>query len=337
MAVIAEPTTSAASTQTRAAHPVLRLLAWRVPLGLLSLIVIAVFTYLATRVLPGDAATAVLGQSATPERLAQLRDELGLNGSVLSGLWHWLTAFIHGDFGKSLLTNLPVQQTVGPKLANSAALVLLVAVASTLLGVVGGVIVANRRDSVIDHVSSVAALVAAALPEFVVGVFVILLLASGPLRLFPAVSILAPNELIWHQPAKLVLPAITLVIVVTPYMFRMVRAVMIESLDSDYIDLARMKGVSTSRMLFRHALPNVVPPAAQVFGLNLLYLAGGIVVVETVFQYPGIGLTLVQAITGRDIPVIQFLVMILATFYVVLNIATDVAVLLFTPRRRAPR
>ena len=139
------------------------------------------------------------------------------------------------------------------------------------------------------------------------------------------------------EPAKLVLPCLTLIIVVTPYMFRMVRAVVIESLDSDYIDLARMKGVSTQRLLFRHALPNVVPPAAQVFGLNLLYLAGGIVVVETVFQFPGIGLTLVQAINNRDIPVIQFLVLILAAFYVVLNIATDVAVLMFTPRRRAPR
>lgn len=331
----APPATAAA--ETTAPNPVLKLLTWRLPLGLVSLAAIAIFTYLATRVLPGDAASAVLGQSATPERLAQLRQELGLDLPIVEGLWQWMAAFTQGDFGNSLLTGLPVEQTVGPKLVNSATLVLLVAVASLILGVVGGIIAANNRDRMIDHVSSVAALVAAALPEFVVGVFVILVFAAGPLQLFPAVSIIPPDQYILTEPAKLVLPCLTLIIVVTPYMFRMVRAVVIESLDSDYIDLARMKGVSTQRLLFRHALPNVVPPAAQVFGLNLLYLAGGIVVVETVFQFPGIGLTLVQAINNRDIPVIQFLVLILAAFYVVLNIVTDVAVLMFTPRRRAPR
>lgn len=332
-----ETLTSPGSALRRAPNPVLKLLAWRIPLGLLSLVAIAVFTYLATRVLPGDAASAVLGQSATPERLAQLRQELGLDLPIADGLWQWMSDVIRGDFGNSLLTGLPVEQTVGTKLVNSATLVVIVAVASLILGVVGGIIAANSRDRMIDHVSSVLALVAAALPEFVVGVFVILLFAAGPLKMFPAVSIIPPDQYIWSEPVKLALPSLTLIIVVTPYMFRMVRAVVIESLDSDYIDLARMKGVSTQRLLFRHALPNVVPPAAQVFGLNLLYLAGGIVVVETVFQFPGIGLTLVQAITNRDIPVIQFLVLILAAFYVVLNIATDVAVLMFTPRRRAPR
>jgi peptide/nickel transport system permease protein len=330
-------TVTSDDSPNRSMGPVASMLAWRIPLGIISIFVIAIITYLATRVLPGDAATAVLGQSATPGRLAQLRHQLGLDRPFFEGLGGWLGGALHGDFGRSLLTNAPVQQMVLPRLANSLILVATVAIVSGILGVASGLWAADRRDGWFDTVTSALALIAAALPEFVVAVFVILLLSVGGLHLFPAVSLLEPGELITSEPAKLVLPVITLTIVVTPYMFRMVRAAVIEALDSDYADQARLKGVTTPRLLLGHAFPNAIPPVVQVFGLNLLYLAGGIVIVETVFQFPGIGLTLVQAITGRDIPVIQFIVLILALFYVVLNTLTDVTVLLFTPRRRAPR
>jgi peptide/nickel transport system permease protein len=154
---------------------------------------------------------------------------------------------------------------------------------------------------------------------------------------FPAVSILPEGEQIWDEPNKLVLPVVALVIVVTPSVFRMFRASLIEAMSSDYVEVATLKGASTSRLLFGHALPNSLAATIQVVGLNLLYLAGGIALVETVFQYPGIGLSLVAAITDRDVPVIQFLVVLLAIAYVFLNVATDVAVLLVTPRRRLPR
>jgi peptide/nickel transport system permease protein len=224
-----------------------------------------------------------------------------------------------------------------PHLVNSAVLVAVVAVISTLLGVIAGVVAAWRRDGLFDDVTSVLSLVVSALPEFVVGVFVVFIFSVGLFEWFPAVSILPPEQRIWDQPEKLVLPALTLIIVTMPYMFRMVRAATIEALNSDYAEVAELKGASPMRLLFRHALPNAVAPAVQVFGLNLLYLAGGIVLVETVFQYPGIGLTLVEAVRVRDVNVLQFIVVLLAVFYVTLNILTDLVVLLATPRRRAPR
>ncbi len=321
----------------RRAHPVRNLLIWRVPLGVLSVLLVGIVTYLATRVLPGDAAQAVLGQYATPKALAALRAELGTDQGVLPGLVSWFRDFVTGQFGNSLATRQSVLETVLPRLENSIALVVIVALISTVVGVVFGVLAAHRRDRWFDDTTSVLALIASALPEFVVGVVVIFVFSVGWLNWFPAVSIIPPTERIWDEPAKLVLPALTLVIVTTPYMFRMVRAAMIESLTSDYAEVAQLKGASAGRLLFRHALPNAIAPAVQVFGLNLLYLAGGIVLVETVFQYPGIGLTLANAVRTRDVPVLQFIVVLLAIFYVALNILTDVLVLLSTPRRRAPR
>jgi peptide/nickel transport system permease protein len=321
----------------RAARPVRDLLLWRVPLGLLSVILVGVLTYVATRLLPGDAAAAVLGQYATPESLATLRAELGLDQSLVPGLFSWFGDFVTGHYGDSLSTRGPVTDLVLPRLQNSAVLVVVVALLSTLVGIVAGVVAAHRRDGKFDDTASALALVVSALPEFVVGVFVIFIFSLGVFSWFPAVSIISPEERIWDQPTKLVLPALTLVIVTMPYMFRMVRAAMIEALTSDYAEVAQLKGASTRRLLFGHALPNAIAPAIQVFGLNLLYLAGGIVLVETVFQYPGIGLALASAVQNRDVPVLQFIVVLLAILYVTLNIFTDLLVLLSTPRRRAPR
>lgn len=325
------------SPRRRARSPVRALLALQVPLGFLSVLLVAVMTYLATQVLPGDAATAILGQSATPERLALVRQQLGLDKPLIGGLWDWLSGLVGGDFGVSLVQGRPPDEIILPRLANSVALVITVAIASTLLGALAGVVAARFRDRWFDDVTSVIALAASALPEFVVGILVVFVMAVGIFHWLPAVSLIPPDQRIWDQPDKLVLPALTLVIVATPYMFRMVRAATIEALQSDYAEVAELKGVSQARLLFRHALPNALAPAVQVFGLNVLYLAGGIVTVETVFQYPGIGLSLVSAIQSRDVPVIQFLVVLLAIAYVALNIMTDVLVLLSTPRRRAPR
>jgi peptide/nickel transport system permease protein len=333
----ADATQVGAAPTVRSRRPIVRLLALRIPLGILSVFLVSAIVYLATVILPGDAARAILGQSATPARLAALRHQLGLDHPALQSYWDWLTNFLSGHYGNSLASQVPVTTIVKPAILNSAVLVLVTSVVSTILGVVSGVTAAHRKDTVVDHVGSVLALVANAIPEFVVGVFTVIVFSVGVFQWFPAVSILPPGEHIWDQPEKLVLPTLTLVIVVTPYMFRMVRASVIEALRSDYAEVAELKGVSNTRLLYLHALPNAMPPAVQVFGLNLLYLAGGIVLVETVFQYPGVGLTLVNAISDRDVPVIQFLVVLLATFYVFLNIATDAVVLLLTPRRRVSR
>jgi peptide/nickel transport system permease protein len=299
-------------------------------------VVIAVIVYFATMVLPGDAAQAILGKEATPERLQQLREQLGLDRPVTERFGDWAWGFVRGDFGDSLTTQQPVWDLVGPRLANSVVLVAVAAAISAVLGVVLGGLAATRRDKVSDHALSVTALVASALPEYIVGIFVVSLLAIQ-FRVFPAISVLPPDTHIWQEPDKLVLPVLTLVIVCVPYILRMTRASILEALDSDYAEVARLKGVGSRRLLFRHALPNAVAPTLQVIGLTLIYLAGGIVLVETVFQFPGIGMSLVDAISNRDVPVLQFLVILLSGFIVLLNIVTDVAVLLVTPRRRLPR
>lgn len=317
-------------------HPIRSLLLTRLFWGVLTVLAVAIIVYAATLVLPGDAAQAILGKQATPERLALVRSQLGLDRSAWSGFVGWFTGIFRGDLGTSLSTGQPVTQLLGSAVLNSATLVFVTAVVSTVIGITLGALTASRRNGVLDHVVSVVSLVASALPEYIVGVFVALILAVN-LRAFPAISVLPPGEHIWDQPSKLILPVLTLTIVCVPYILRMCRGSVIEALDSDYAEVARLKGVSRHRLLYRHALPNALAPAVQVVALSLIYLAGGIVLVETVFQYPGIGLALLNAITARDVPVIQAIVLLLSTFYVVLNILADVVVLLVTPRRRLPR
>jgi peptide/nickel transport system permease protein len=321
----------------RDAHPIRTMVVRRALLGVVTMVMIAVIVYAATLILPGDAATSILGQSATPQRVAQLRHQLNLDEPALTRFWHWASHAIRGDFGDSLALHGSVTSLAADRFGNSAILVALSALISTIVGVVMGMFAAFRRDGIFDTAASVAALVASALPEFVVAIFVVIVFATNVFSWFPAVSLIPPGTTVLEQPSKLVLPVLTLVIVVTPYVFRMARGAMIEVLDSDYVEFARLKGASPARIALRHALPNALAPVIQVVGLNLLYLAGGIVLVETIFNYPGIGLMLVNAIGGRDVPVIQFLVLALALFYVVLNIVTDVAVLLVTPRKRYPR
>jgi peptide/nickel transport system permease protein len=206
-----------------------------------------------------------------------------------------------------------------------------------VLGVACGAIAALRKDGWFDHVTSVGALAVTALPEFVVAIVLVILFSTVVLHVLPAVSIVPPGSHPWDQPESLILPVATLVIVIVPYILRMMRAAMIEALESEYVEMARLKGLSTSRVVIVHAMPNAIAPTIQVIGLNFLYLAGGIVIVEYVFNYPGVGQGLVDAVSVRDIPVIQFIVLVLAAFYVFMNIATDVIALLATPRRRLAR
>jgi peptide/nickel transport system permease protein len=345
-----DPTPSARERFSRALadRPITAMIIRRALLGVLTIVMIAIIVYAATTVIPGDAATAILGHTASPGRIEKLRLELGLDEPVVTRFWNWATNAIQLDFGNSLsggvastqrggATSTPVTSLVGERIGNSIVLVAVTALISTILGLITGVYAAYRRDGFFDTVGSVISLIASALPEFVVAIFCVLLFATSVFTWFPAISVLEPGVSILSEPEKLVLPVLALVIVVTPYMFRMTRGAMIEALDSDYVEFARMKGVSTARIAFRHALPNALPPIIQVVGLNLLFLAGGIVLVEAIFTYPGIGLLLVESINGRDVPVIQYIVILLAVFYVVLNIVTDVCVLLVTPRRRYPR
>jgi peptide/nickel transport system permease protein len=318
-------------------HPIRDLLIKRSLIGILTLVLVSILVFAATQTLPGNAASAVLLNTATPQRLHALEVQLGLNRPAVDQYWTWLTGVLHGNFGKSLANGQPVGTLIGGRILNSLALVVLAGAIGTLIGVGLGVLAAARRDSAFDHVLSVTSLGVTALPEFVVAVVLIIFFAAVVVHWFPAVSVFVPGTAPWSNPKELVLPVATLVIVVVPYVFRMMRASMIDALESDYVQMARLKGVPKWRVLLFHALPNAIAPTIQVIGLTFLYLAGGVVVVEYMFNYPGLGQALVSAVSDRDIPQIQAIVLVLAAFYIAVNILTDVIALAVSPRRRLPR
>jgi len=333
----ASPGEAVPAPARRAGGTLLPLLGRRLVAGVFTLFAVSVVVFAATQVLPGNAATAVLGQSGTPQRVAQLEAQMHLDRPAVAQYASWIGGILHGNPGTSLVANQSVASIVLPRVLASAALVLIAAVVGVGIGVVGGVLAASRRSGLIDQSMSLGSLIVTAMPEFVVALLLVVLFSTTVLRVLPAVSVITPGRSVLDSPAELVLPIATLVIVIVPYIFRMMRGAMLEALESDYVEMARLKGLSVRRVLFVHALPNALAPVIQVIGLTLLYLAGGIVVVEFVFNYPGLGQGLVNAVTTRDIPAIQFLVLLLAAFYVFVNIVTDVLVLLVSPRRRYPR
>jgi len=334
VAVAAAPAERAASHD---AHPIARLVRRRIAISVVTLFLVSVVVFLATEVLPGNAAYAILGRNANPVRVRALENALHLNRGLLDQYWVWISGLFTGNLGHSLVNGLPVWSYVEPRLINSAVLVLVTGVIGSLAGVVIGAIAAVRKDGWFDHITSVVVLAVTSLPEFVVAIALIILLSTVVWHVLPAVSLLAPGTYAWNQPQLLILPVATLVIVIVPYTVRMMRAAMVEALESDYVEMARLKGVPERRIVLMHALPNAIAPTIQVIGLGFLYLAGGVVVVEYVFNFPGIGQGLVYAVNARDIPVIQFIVLVLAAFYVVMNIITDVIALMATPRRRIVR
>ena len=307
----------------------------RVLLGVLVLFLVSVVVFAATQALPGDPALAILGRSATPQSLAALRRQLHLDQPVLSQYWSWITGIFRGNLGNSLAAQgVPVTTLLAPKLVNSGVLVLLSALVSIPLSIAIGSWAALRREKPFDTVSSNLLLVMAALPEFVVALVLVILFATTVFNVLPAVSTVPPGSRPWDNWSGLVLPCLTLVIAVAPYVGRIMRASMIEVLESDYVEMARLKGLPERTVLVRHALPNALGPVFQVIALNLAYLAGGIVVIEYVFNYSGIGGALQEAVYNHDLPVVQALAMLIAALYVVLNLMADIATILVTPRLR---
>lgn len=337
-AALVVPTgTTAPATTWWEEHPILALATRRAGIGIITLFVVSVVVFAATAILPGNAAYAVLGHTATPQRIHALEIQLHLNRPLVNQYWVWVSGLFTGRLGTSLANGDPVWGQVAPRLVNSAVLVFIAGFLGSVLGVLSGAIAAVRKDGWFDHVTSVLSLAVTALPEFVVAIGLTFFFATNIWHLYPAVSLIPPGTYAWDTPSELVLPVLTLVIVIVPYILRMMRAAMIEALESDYVEMARLKGLPEWRVVLVHALPNAVAPTVQVLGLNYLYLAGGIVIVEDVFNFPGIGQGLVNAVDARDIPTIQLIVVILAAVYVFVNISTDLIALLATPRRRIAR
>jgi peptide/nickel transport system permease protein len=305
----------------------------RVLLGLVVLFFVSVVVFVSTQAL-GDPARAILGRNATPDALKALQKELNLGQSVVGQYLSWIGGVVHGSFGRSLAAQEPVSKLLGPRLVNSGVLVLCAAVISVPLSIAIGSWAALRREKSFDNVSSNLMLVLAAIPEFVVAVLLVILFATTVFHWLPAISPIPPGEHPWSHPKILILPVVTLIIAVAPYVARIMRASMIEVLESDYVEMARLKGLPERTVLVRHALPNAIGPVFQVIAINLAYLAGGVIVVEYVFNYPGIGSALQDAVVNHDLPVVQALAMLIAAVYVVLNLLADVATILVTPRLR---
>jgi peptide/nickel transport system permease protein len=300
----------------------------------LVLILVSILVFLATQALPGDPARAILGRSATPASLAALRRQLHLDEPVLTQYWKWVIGLLHGDLGTSLAAQEPVSKLLAPKLVNSAVLVAISAVLSIPLSIAIGAWAAFKREKVFDQASSNLLLALAALPEFVVGLVLVILFATTVLHVLPAISTVPPGSRPWNNWTALVLPTVTLIIAVAPYVARIMRVSMIEVLESDYVEMARLKGLPERTVLLRHALPNALGPVFQVIALNLAYLAGGIILVEVVFNYSGIGGAIAEAVVNHDLPVVQALAMLIAAVYVILNLLADVATILVTPKLR---
>jgi len=307
----------------------------RLVLGLFTLVFVSLVVFLATQVLPGDAARAVLGRAATPERLAAVRHALHLDDSSMVQYVRWAGGILKGDPGVSLANGLPVVDVIGPPLRNTLTLVALVSIIGIPISIFLGILAALRAGRPFDTAASVISLGLAALPEFIVGMILVFLFSTVALHWFPPVSLVPPGHTLFEVPSILVLPVATLVLVIFPYIFRMIRSSMRDVLASEYVEMARLKGVHRQRLIWLHALPNAIGPTFQVIGLTVAYLAGGVVVIEYLFGFPGIGQKLLDAIKSRDVPVIQFIVLMLAGFYVVVNILTDLATVLITPRLRA--
>ncbi len=335
--------TGAAGQDQRAAaigrHPVLGFLLRRIGAALVTLLVASILIFLATNVLPGNAAEVVLGRNAQPVALHHLEVELNLNHPEVQRYLSWLGGMLHGNFGKSAVAvaegrpDANISVTLGSPLADSGILAGLTALLLIPLTLALGAYAGLRAGRRADHLISVPALVAGGLPEFVTGTALIFLFFTM-LNLLPPVALLSPGQSPLSNLKALVLPVLTLLAVAVGAGVRQVRAGMVEVLQQDYILFATMNGIPRRRVVLRYALRNALAPSAQIIAQNLQYLVGGIIIVESIYSYPGIGTYLVEAVTSRDVNEVQAAAMILAALYIGINIIADLIVIFLVPKLR---
>ncbi|MEX5268186.1 ABC transporter permease [Kocuria sp. CPCC 204721] len=306
----------------------------RLGISVFVLLAVSLLVFFFTLLLPGDPAQAILGQQATPERLAALREQLDLNAPWYERYLSWVGGLLVGDLGTSAATGGSVNALLASKVSASVVLMAIAAVIAIPVGLMLGTWSAMRRGRAADQGLTGISLVLAALPEFVIGVALTTLLSTTVFRLLPSVTMAAPGTRVWDYPLQLILPTLTLILVVVPYMIRMTRTTMADVLDSGYVEMARLKGLPERQVIFKHALPHAIGPVAQVVAMQLAWLAGGIVVVEFLFRYPGLGQAMVDAVNTRDVQVVQALSMIIAAFYVIVNLLADVVGILANPKLR---
>ncbi|MEL7395724.1 MAG: ABC transporter permease, partial [Pseudomonadota bacterium] len=298
--------------------------------------VISIIIFFMVELLPGDIAQAVLGQGATEENLAALREQMGLNKPAVVRYLDWLSGAVLLDFGTSIVTGAPVVETIGTRFMNTLFLAAYAAVIAVPISIILGVLVALLRNTIFDRAANVVTLSFISSPEFFLG-YILILYFAVKWQMFPAISSLSDNMTFLELLERTFLPALTLVLVVMAHMMRMTRAAIINLLASPYIEMARLKGTPPWKVIVKHALPNAWAPIINVVALNLAYLITGVVLVEVVFVYPGIGQALVDSVAKRDFPVVQACCLIFAATFILLNLAADVGAILTNPRLRHPK
>jgi peptide/nickel transport system permease protein len=328
---------AAAPAATRR-RPLLRFVLRRLAAGIVTLFVVSILIFIGTEVLPGDAASAVLGRTASPEQLAEMRALMGLDSPAHERYLDWLGGLLTGDLGNSAAGyaaggESPIWEEIRPKIVNSFILAAITALLMVPLALFLGILAAMRAGRPLDHAISVSSLAIISLPEFIIGSLLILVFFSW-LDVLPPVSLIPPGTSPLAEPEALVLPVLTLLGASLAASIRMVRAGMVETLNAEYVTMARLNGLAERVVVGRYALRNALAPSVQVFAQNIQYLVGGIVVTEYLFNYPGLGKELVDAVAIRDVRAVQVIALLIAAFYILINIVADLLVVLLVPKLR---
>jgi peptide/nickel transport system permease protein len=316
--------------------PIVKLVAQRIALGLLLLLAVSVLIFAGTQILPGDVAQSILGQAATPEALANLREEMGLNDPAYIRYFRWLGGVITGDLGTALSSGQDIATSIGGRLWNTLFLAFWAAVVSVPLAIILGLLAVRYRNGFVDKLISGMALASTSLPEFFIGYLLVYFFAVK-FQWFPGISTVYDGMPFLDRIQAIALPATALTLVVLAHMMRMTRAAILNVMQSAYVETAELKGLSALDVIRRHAFPNAIAPIINVVMLNLAFLIVGVVVVEVIFVYPGMGQYLVDHVAKRDVPVVQAVGLIFAAVYIGLNIVADIGAIVANPRLRHPR
>ncbi|MBZ9795286.1 ABC transporter permease [Mesorhizobium sp. ES1-4] len=316
--------------------PILKLIAQRIALGIILLLAISVLIFAGTQILPGDVAQAILGQSATPESLANLREQLGLNDPAYIRYFHWLGGVLTGDLGTAMSSGQDIATSIKGRLWNTLFLAFWAAIVAVPLAIALGLTAVRYRNGWVDKLISGLALASTSFPEFFIGYLLVYFFAVK-WQIFPAISTVYEGMPFGERMQAIALPATALTLVVLAHMMRMTRAAILNVMQSAYVETAELKGLSAFSVIRKHAFPNAIAPIINVVMLNLAYLIVGVVVVEVIFVYPGMGQYLVDHVTKRDVPVVQAVGLIFAAVYISLNIIADIAAIVANPRLRHPK
>lgn len=313
-----------------------KLLAQRIALGLLLLFLVSILIFAGTLILPGDVAQQILGQSATPEALANLREELGVNDPPVQRYFDWLGGLVQGDLGTSLTSGKAITESIGRRLGNTLFLAFWAAIIAVPLAILLGLLAVRYRERWPDKMISAVTLASISVPEFLIA-YVAIFFISVRLRWAPSVTTINDNMSLGEKLHTISIPIAVLTLVVLAHMMRMTRAAILNVMQSAYIETAELKGLRMFTIIWKHAFPNSIAPVVNVVMLNLAYLVVGVVVIEVVFTYPGMGQYLVDHVSKRDIPVVQACGLIFAAVYIGMNMIADIVSIVTNPRLRHPK